>query len=126
MPDLAHLCVQPDPFPESLFHYTNETGYRGILASGEIRPSLQSNQQKDARYGDGQYFTDLLPRRQAPEVLAQYLLLSPQHAYRFTHFIQITVAGLDLLQVKGREHVFFVPNQNMLEIDGRLVSSGLI
>ena len=46
-----------------LYHYTNEAGYTGILASGELRPSnpVLNGLRRDATYGFGWYFTDLDP-----------------------------------------------------------------
>lgn len=45
----------------TLFQYTDEVGPRGILESGNLNPSLKSTSPKEARYGDGQYLTDIAP-----------------------------------------------------------------
>ncbi len=37
-----------------MHHYTSEVGYRGILVSMSILPSVKADNPKDARYGDGQ------------------------------------------------------------------------
>ena len=42
-------------------HYTSEQGYKGILQSKNIRPSLKVNNPKDARFGEGQYVSDIQP-----------------------------------------------------------------
>ena len=42
-------------------HYPSEAGHAGILASKTIRASLKANNAKDARYGDGQYLSDIAP-----------------------------------------------------------------
>jgi len=47
-----------------VFHrYTSEEGHVGILQSRTIRPSLGANNPKDACFGDGQYLSDIPPRR---------------------------------------------------------------
>ncbi|MEH1016976.1 polymorphic toxin-type HINT domain-containing protein [Micromonospora sp. CPCC 206060] len=43
-PVLVHNCG--DEVPDTLYHYTNEAGHDGILASGEMRPSLKANNPK--------------------------------------------------------------------------------
>ena len=47
--------------PSTLYHYTSEKGLAGILDTGTLNPSLKANNPKDARYGNGQYFTDIAP-----------------------------------------------------------------
>lgn len=51
----------PEDYPgrRTLFHYTSEAGLQGILDSCEINPSLKATNPNDARYGDGQYFSDI-------------------------------------------------------------------
>jgi hypothetical protein len=46
---------------ETLFHYTDEAGQNGILDSGQLNPSLKSVNPADARYGNGQYLSDVQP-----------------------------------------------------------------
>jgi hypothetical protein len=45
----------------TLFHYTDESGLKGILDSGVLRPSLKSVNRRDVRYGNGQYLSDIKP-----------------------------------------------------------------
>ena len=44
-----------------LYHYTNDKGLKGILSSKQLNPFLKANNPKDARYGNGQYLSDILP-----------------------------------------------------------------
>jgi hypothetical protein len=48
---------------DTLFYYTTETGFRSIVESGILHPSLKRKVRRDALYGDGQYFTDIAPER---------------------------------------------------------------
>ena len=49
----------------SLYHYTTEHSRLAIIKSGVLRPSLDSGDGNDIRYGEGQYFTNI-----APEMIA--------------------------------------------------------
>ena len=42
-----------------LHHYTSEDGHAGIMQSKTLRASLKANNPKDARFGDGQYLSDI-------------------------------------------------------------------
>ncbi|MGE8036294.1 RHS repeat domain-containing protein [Lysinibacillus sp. NPDC093692] len=54
-----NIWVDPYGLTRStLTHYTNEKGLKGILESNAIRPSIG---EKNARFGPGQYFTDISP-----------------------------------------------------------------
>jgi RHS repeat-associated protein len=119
-PVLVHNCG--DDVPDTLYHYTNEAGHDGILASGEMRPSLKANNPKDARYGDGQYLTDIKPGTKTPGQLSAAFLRVPWAGRKFTHYIEIDVRGLNVLQ--GRSGVFVVPNSGPLDLTGRIVRSG--
>ncbi|MBV9026900.1 MAG: hypothetical protein JO362_24590 [Streptomycetaceae bacterium] len=111
-----------DEIPRTLYHYTNEQGYNNILKSGELKPSLKENNPKDARYGDGQYLTDVEPGTRTPGQLSYAFLRVPWAGGRFTHYIEIDATGLNV--IRGREHVFVVPNQEALDIASRIVSHG--
>ena len=45
----------------TLYHYTDEKGLKGILEDEELKPSLKEVNPKDARYGNGQYVSDIVP-----------------------------------------------------------------
>ena len=48
---------------KTYYHYTNQEGYEGILATGVIRPSLriQGSTYGDAVLGEGIYLTTIAP-----------------------------------------------------------------
>ncbi|MGW0074356.1 HYD1 signature containing ADP-ribosyltransferase family protein [Streptomyces cellulosae] len=109
--------------PAYLFHYTNEAGQGGILESRLLLPSLRSKNPRDARYGDGQYLTDIVPGTLKGSHLSQVLVRVPYCADRFTHFIQIETTGLTVQF--GRDHVFVVPGTDPLDLTGRIMDWGM-
>ncbi|MFE9575344.1 putative T7SS-secreted protein [Nocardia sp. NPDC006044] len=119
-PSPAHTPA--DPTPNSLYHYTNEQGHDAILDSQELRPSLREHNPKDARYGDGQYLTDIEPGTRTPAQLSAAFLRVPWAGAKFSHFLEIDVTGLTVVQ--GRPGVFVVPNTEPLDLAGRIVRSG--
>lgn len=106
-----------------LHHYTSSTGYAGILASQTLRPSLRANNPKDARFGDGQYLSDIVPGTKSIGQLSMIFFGIPWGGKRFTHFVSIDVTGLTV--TFGRQHVYVVNNSADLAIDKRLVNHGL-
>ncbi len=119
-PVLVHNCG--DEIPDTLYHYTNEAGHDGILASQELRPSLKANNPKDARYGDGQYLTDIEPGSKTPGQLSAAFLRVPWAGQKFTHYVAIDVRGLDV--AVGRPGVFVVLGDTPLDLAGRILGSG--
>ncbi|MFD6394845.1 putative T7SS-secreted protein [Nocardia sp. NPDC060259] len=112
----------PDEPPRTLYHYTNQEGHDGILDSQELRPSLREQNPKDARYGDGQYLTDVQPGTRTLGQLSYDFLRVPWAGQKFTHFLEIDVTGLEVVQ--GRPGVFVVPNSGPLDLAGRIIRSG--
>jgi hypothetical protein len=76
----------------------------------------------DARYGDGQYLSDIVPWTKTPNQLSRIFLNIPWAGQRFTNFVGIDVTGLNV--VEGRPGVFWIPNQDPVDLSGRIVSSG--
>jgi hypothetical protein len=105
------------------YHYTNLEGYSGILASKQIRPSLRALSPKDARYGDGQYVSDIVPGSVSCAKLSQIFLRIPFQGHRFSHFFAVGTKGLTV--IKGREHVYVIPNAGPLDVSDRLHNHGL-
>lgn len=105
-----------------LYHYTSEQGYQGILESLKINPSLRANNPKDARYGDGQYVSNLLPGEKRPGQLSMLFFGIPWAGKRFTHHIGISVKGLNVIY--GRPHVYVIKNSKPLDISKRLKDHG--
>jgi len=109
--------------PSTLFHYTDEAGQRGILESGRLNPSLKSVSPKDARYGDGQYLSDIVPGTKTCAQLARCFLGRPFPAQKYTHYVEIDVSDLPI--IKGRDGVFLNPSGESLDITSRLISAGM-
>ncbi|MFF7332740.1 HYD1 signature containing ADP-ribosyltransferase family protein [Streptomyces sp. NPDC008150] len=109
--------------PVHLFHYTTEEGQAGILRSQLLLPSLRSTNPKDARYGDGQYLTDITPGSLAGSHLSHALVRMPFAAARFTHFVQIDTSGLTVNL--GRAHVYVVLGTEPLDLNGRIKDWGM-
>ncbi len=106
----------------TLYHYTTEGGLNGILESGELRPSLKAVNPKDARYGNGQYLTDIVPGTKTLGQLSKAFIGIPYQGRKFSHYVEIDVTGLKV--VKGRNGVYVVPNETALNLTGRIVSHG--
>lgn len=105
-----------------LYHYTNEVAYKKILTEKKLLPSLQKNNPRDVRYGNGQYLSDIPPGTRRVGQLSYRFLRIPYLGRRFTHWIAIDVSGLHV--VEGREGVFVIPGDRPLDIEKILVSHG--
>ena len=119
--DEAEKEVEQKNKPNTLYHYTNKIGMVAILGSQRINPSLSANNPKDARYGDGQYLSDISPWAMTAVQLASKFIRKP-NKYKFTNYVEIDVTGLNV--VKGRDGVYVIPNEEPLSIAGRVVSFG--
>ncbi|SEQ96454.1 HYD1 signature containing ADP-ribosyltransferase family protein [Actinokineospora terrae] len=115
---------QPSPPRRTLYHYTNEKGMEGIRSSGELWPSRLADNPKDARYGDGQYLSDIQPGTRSNGQLARCFLGRPWPKTKYTHYVEVDVTGLKVTEAPGREHVFVVLNDAALDVSGRIVSWG--
>src|SRR5437899_1863960 len=107
------------PTRRTLYHYTNLKGLLGILSSQKLLPSLATNNPADVRFGNGQYLSDLEPGTKTPAQLSRALLGQPFQGQRFTHFLEIDVTGLVVVQ--GRGSVLVIPNDAPLDLTGRIV-----
>lgn len=105
-----------------MYHYTSEKGYSGILNSMEILPSLKESNPKDARFGDGQYLSDIVPGSKSPAQLSRVFLGMPWAVKRFTHYVHIDTIGL--IVTYGRVNVYIIINSEPLDITDRLVRHG--
>lgn len=106
----------------TLFHYTDAAGMKGITESNLLFPSLRALNPKDARYGNGQYLSDILPGTMSCAQLSRCFIGQPFQGQRFTNYVEIDVTGLNVL--KGREGVFVVPNESPLDLSARIMSWG--
>ena len=109
-------------YNEVLYHYTTKKGLAGILESKQLRPSLVSVNPKHSRFGDGQYFTDIVPGSMSIIGILKALIHVPYPKPKFAYFVKIDVSGLAIQ--KGREHVFFLHNTHNLDLTGRILSFG--
>jgi hypothetical protein len=107
---------------QTMYHYTSEAGMKGIVDSKQLNASLKSANPSDARYGNGQYLSDIAPGTKTCDQLSRCFLGVPWAGRRFTNYVEIDVTGLNV--VKGRDGVFVIPNQGPLDLTGRIVSSG--
>jgi hypothetical protein len=85
---------------------------------------LKAVNPKDVRYGEGQYLSDIVPGTKTPGQPSYAFLNDPRGWRRFTHFVEIDVTGLTV--VEGRAGVFVIPNNQDLSLAGRIVSSGQV
>ena len=116
------VAASPGARPTALFHYTDEAGQSGILASQRLNPSLRSVNPSDARYGDGQYLSDITPGTYSNASLSSRFIRNPYQGARFSHYVEVDVSGLNV--VEGRPGVFVVPNEGPLDLTGRIMGWG--
>jgi hypothetical protein len=105
-----------------MYHYTSQAGLAAILQSKALLPSLRANNPKDARYGDGQYISDIVPGTKRPGQLSLIFFGIPFGWRRFTHYVTINVDGLTVTY--GRPNVFVIKSSGPLDISKRLIGSG--
>ena len=119
--------------PKTLYHYTTEEGMNGIMESGTIRASSGDIH---ARFGEGQYFTDITPAmiggrtlkdasgtgKMSLGQLASNIYGDSRKLNGITHFVEIDVTGLNVTE--PRKNTFRVANTGELNVSDRIVSSG--
>lgn len=119
---VTQVAGEAAPRPATLYHYTTEEGLGAIVESGELNPSLKALNPADARYGNGQYLTDIIPGTRTGASLSATFLRVPGQGARFSHYVEINVAGLDVIE--GRPGVFVILGETPLDISGRIMSFG--
>jgi hypothetical protein len=116
-------CEQAAESAQStLYHYTDEFSLEAILSSKRLNASTKAANPKDVRYGNGQYFSDILPGSKTPAQLSRSFLNHPFAGDKFTHYLEIDVSQLKILQ--GRSGVFVNPSDVPLNITDLIVSFG--
>jgi RHS repeat-associated protein len=120
--DTAKAAEQTKGPVKTLFHYTDEAGQKAILDSERLNPSLKSVNPKDARFGNGQYLSDIVPGTKTTAQLSRAFVGQPFQGARFTHFVEIIINDLEVLQ--GRPGVFVIPNESPLDLVGRILGWG--
>ncbi|NMO50683.1 hypothetical protein HH310_05670 [Actinoplanes sp. TBRC 11911] len=108
----------------TLYHYTTEKNMNGIVQSEEMYPSTLANNPKDAKLGDGQYFSDIVPGTKTTGQLSREFYGVPWAGRKVTHYVQIDVDGLEVYSEPGRPGVFVIRNSGNLNVSGRIVSYG--
>lgn len=104
----------------TLYHYTSEAGEQGIRRSGRLNPSLNP---PSARYGPGQYLTDIAPTSGLTRgQTARRLFGQPFAGPKLDRCIEINVCGLPLENPAA--NIFRVPGTEPLDISRRIVGSG--
>lgn len=130
--DALGLCFGNGKAQQSLFHYTTEAGRRGIIESGQIWASQGI---KNARYGSGQYFTDIAPEAiggltkatvPAGKIslgqLSSKLFRVPWNTNKLASFVEVEVSGLGATQVAP--HIWLIEGENALSVFERVIRSG--
>lgn len=131
--DILGLAIAPPG--TVLYHYTREGGMEGINNSGVIRPSTDP---KHARFGNGQYFTDIAPDtiggRTIADVaepgkisqgqLASNIYGDARKLDGVSHYVAVDVSGLDVEE--PRKGTFLIKNNDDLDVSGRIVGSGKV
>lgn len=93
-----------------------------MITSMKMLPSTRLGNPNDVYYGNGQYLTDIEPVTMTLAQLSRALIGHPFQGGRFTHFLEIDIDGLPVLE--GRAHVFVIPSDQPLDLTGRIVRSG--
>lgn len=65
--------------------------------------------------------SNIKPTTQTPVSLAKKFINVP-NKYKYTHYVEIDVTDLDVIQ--GREGVFVIPNKSPLDLTDRIISTG--
>ncbi len=105
---------------ETLIHYTSKEGYQQILETEKLNPSVGI---KNARYGEGQYFTNLEPKDYTAGQISRKLYGVPWNTSKLQYYIKIDMKGLNPIQ--NNPHNFLVPGNNSLPLHGRILDSGV-
>ncbi|WCD91029.1 Putative deoxyribonuclease RhsC [Streptomyces xanthophaeus] len=108
----------------TLYHYTNERGYEGILESKEMWPSIKAHNPKDARFGDGQYLSPIEPGSKTLGQLSAAFIRVPWGGQRFTHFFEIDVSDLEVWRSVERPDVYVILNDKALDLTDRISRHG--
>ena len=87
-----------------------------------MNPSLTANNQNDARYGDGQYLSDIPPGIKTCGQLSRCFFGNPFQGKKVENYIEIDVKRLNVQ--KGRDGVYVVPGDKPLDLTGRITGSG--
>lgn len=76
-----------------------------------------------AKYGDGQYFTNLEPSDYTSGQISRKLYGMPFNISKVKYFIRIDVKGLNVIQ--NNPCNFLIPGNKSLSLHGRIIDSGV-
>lgn len=108
-----------------LFHYTDGNGYTGILQSGVIWSTLKNNRPRDARLGQGQYFTDIAPFTMSLPDLSYELYRNRSQVNQLKFYLAIDLTGLKLRNgAPQRPHIYAHVSDYDLNVRQRIVTHG--
>lgn len=107
---------------EKLYHYTDSKGLDGITSTNKLNPSLKANNPNDARYGDGQYLSDIAPGAKSCGQLSRCFFGNPFQGKKVENYKELDVRGLNVQ--KGRDGVYVVPGDKPLDLTNRITGSG--
>ncbi len=139
-PDIVVIPPTCTKTPEPkwyLYHYTDDTGLAGILATQQIWPSIRNpaDPRTDAQWGDGQYFTDISPQdasRGSAYQLSRALFTMPWLQEKVKNWVKINVAGLPVKRVApvfsrtyGDKSIYLHPSQSPLDVVNRIDGWGI-
>ena len=96
--------------------------YRYGLLEQSLHPSIRANNPNDARYGDGKYLSDIVPGTKTNAQLSRSFVGHPFQGNHYSQYIEIDVTNLPVM--KGRENVSVIPNDNALDLNGRIANWG--
>ncbi len=116
----------------TLYHYTTVEGERAILKSGVLNVSKGA---KNARYGAGQYFTDIAPEAIGGATMAKTgagklslgqlssrLYKVPWNSRKVTNYLEVDVSNLSIKEVAP--NIFLHESDTVLDITNKVRRSG--
>lgn len=104
----------------TLTHYTTEQGYKSIMETKQLLPSTGDIH---ARFGDGQYLTDLNSLDYTAGQLPRRLYRVSWNTTRLTHYIKIDVTGLNV--IRNAHYNYLIPNNQAIDISNRIIENGV-
>jgi hypothetical protein len=90
------------------------------MQSETLNPSIGL---KNARYGEGQYLTNLEAKDYTAGQISRRLYGVPWNTAKVEYFIKIDVSGLNVIQ--NNSYNFLISGKNPLNLQGRIIESGL-
>ena len=119
-PKMQEMSSYKKTSSDYLIHYTNKEGYNQIMQSETLNPSIGL---KNARYGEGQYLTNLEAKDYTAGQISRRLYGVPWNTAKVEYFIKIDVSGLNVIQ--NNSYNFLISGKNPLNLQGRIIESGL-